>query len=479
MVASLLRKCVDRYEQLLDYESAAFYAERWSVEEASEEARTCLARLYFRRHKIKQAYLILQGATSDDARYLLALCCVRLGLLREAEQALLSDSFNMPGNVGEVPGGAAGLFLLGCIYRKQHRKETAIEYLKRSLAEDPFMWSAVIELSEMGADFDLAVHHGMTVDVAGDFFSEQKINRNAVPLAVPEESRRERPLSLETVPQLSGSSSRKSLPHTAHLGLSSLSMRLPLPSPGSASPMRINSVPDSGVSSEHHVPARLYFDTPGLTPISSTSGGPGSSSRSQLQVNRALEFGRSTGAQTNTFSVLNTHSSKEDAPYSEPLSTRVGRRVSFGPTARLSFSSVPGVLDDLDDLEDAYTNPLKVQRTADVEIEAPSVMNEYRSKLRSYASEARDSRPPRGRRSVDGRTDRDAAEIREDDIEGVAALLLIFAEALKQLHRNDAPACIGWLQCLPLKQYCTGHVHHLLGLAYFNMRCSYPTTDMS
>jgi tetratricopeptide (TPR) repeat protein len=46
--------------------------------------------------------------------------------------------------------GAAGLYLLGIICRKEQRLEAAIEYFQRSLEVDSAMWGSIKELSEMG-----------------------------------------------------------------------------------------------------------------------------------------------------------------------------------------------------------------------------------------------------------------------------------------------------------------------------------------
>jgi tetratricopeptide (TPR) repeat protein len=94
-----------------------------------------LGKLYYRMGKTKQAYIILKNSKETGNCYLLAICCVKLGFYKEAELALLRSLFLEPKSVidVDVPGGAQGFYLLGVISRKQHRKETAIEYFKRSL----------------------------------------------------------------------------------------------------------------------------------------------------------------------------------------------------------------------------------------------------------------------------------------------------------------------------------------------------------
>ena len=116
-------------------EDAKFYAERLYYETGgSQEALNVLAQCYFRQNKIKQCYLLLQRCTLPANRYLLATCCYSLGKLDEAEATLVQQG--APPSMqtaASVPGGAAGLYLLGCVCRRGHRKEAAIQYLKLSL----------------------------------------------------------------------------------------------------------------------------------------------------------------------------------------------------------------------------------------------------------------------------------------------------------------------------------------------------------
>ena len=84
--------------------------------------------------KFKQAYLIVNQATLEASRHLLARCCLQLGYLQEAEHALLLhavlDKRGLPKN---VPGGAEGYYLLGVISRREHRRESAVELFRKSL----------------------------------------------------------------------------------------------------------------------------------------------------------------------------------------------------------------------------------------------------------------------------------------------------------------------------------------------------------
>ena len=84
--------------------------------------------------RVKQAYLIVNQSTREASRLLLARCCLQLGLLQEAEHALvLHAALNENGLPKNVPGGAEGYFLLGVISRREHRREAAIELFRKSL----------------------------------------------------------------------------------------------------------------------------------------------------------------------------------------------------------------------------------------------------------------------------------------------------------------------------------------------------------
>jgi len=137
----LLLRLVERNLSLHLLEDAKFYAERLYYESGgTQEALNILAQCYFRQNKIKQCYLVLQGCTLSANRYLLATCCFSLGKMEEAEATLMHHvGASVPSlqAAAHVPGGAAGLYLLGCICRRGHRKEVAIQYLKLSLQVGP------------------------------------------------------------------------------------------------------------------------------------------------------------------------------------------------------------------------------------------------------------------------------------------------------------------------------------------------------
>ena len=231
------------------------------------------------------------------------------------------------------------------------------------------------------------------------------------------------------------------------LGLSSLSLRLPLPSPGSASPRRESMTGNKG--------GGLCFDSPGLTPINANT------SRSH-GVNRALEFGASTGFNNDTGSNLLDEFFAENMSVSEP-NGRGGRRVSFGPSARLSFSSIRGALDDVED--EPHKQPTKLQRT----LLGASSSADYKSKLRSFAT-SRGSLPPRSRHPSVG-NDAETEESSEGTLE-LSQLVLVLAEAHRLLHQSRSLDGIRLLHMLPVNHFSSAYVQHLLGLSYFAIRCT-------
>jgi len=159
--AAFLRAHVNKYLTGNVLDSAKFYAERLYYEAPSADSLYLLALCYFRSGKYKQTYLILQDCIRSSTtgaslnKYLFALACNELDRLEEGEQALSPhkhktvDSITLEA-VSATPGGAEGVYLLGKLCRRQHRKEMAVMYYKLSLKMDPYLWSAITELSEMG-----------------------------------------------------------------------------------------------------------------------------------------------------------------------------------------------------------------------------------------------------------------------------------------------------------------------------------------
>lgn len=161
----VLRRLVVQNLSLFLYDDAKFYAERLYYEDPQPENLHLLGQTYFRQGKVKQTYLILQHSEWATNRYLFALSCLSLGKLNEVERALLSPmsakAFKSQTvevkDLEAIPGGAAGLYLLGVVCRREQRKEAAIDYFQKSLRLDPAMWGSINELIGMGVTGNAAI----------------------------------------------------------------------------------------------------------------------------------------------------------------------------------------------------------------------------------------------------------------------------------------------------------------------------------
>lgn len=133
------------------HENATFLAERVHAEHACDETKLLLATCHYAAGAANRAVVVLQGCAAPQNRYLLALCCMRLGRLPEAQVALLGTSMQDTEGTAVVPNGAAGLYLMGMICVKMQQRQRATKYLTRCLGLNPFMWSAYEALSQLGA----------------------------------------------------------------------------------------------------------------------------------------------------------------------------------------------------------------------------------------------------------------------------------------------------------------------------------------
>ncbi|KAJ3679019.1 hypothetical protein LUZ60_017030 [Juncus effusus] len=127
--------------------NALFFCERLCAQFPSETNQQLLATCYLQNDQAYAAYHILKGKKLAQSRYLFAVSCYKMELLKEAEAALCPP--NEPTN--EVPNGASGHYLLGLIYRYTGRKKAAIEQFTQSLVLDPLLWVAYEELCNLGA----------------------------------------------------------------------------------------------------------------------------------------------------------------------------------------------------------------------------------------------------------------------------------------------------------------------------------------
>ncbi|KDD72960.1 hypothetical protein H632_c2692p1, partial [Helicosporidium sp. ATCC 50920] len=147
---------VQRVQESLDLyllSNATFLAERLVCDFPTEVNMFLLATCYHRSNETYRTYQLLKGLKSPHARYLLALSCLQLGKLSEAEEALAPGK-----NLELVPNGAAGFHLLGRIARLSNRAAAAAKHYSRALRLDPCLWASFEELCAMGFAQEAAEH---------------------------------------------------------------------------------------------------------------------------------------------------------------------------------------------------------------------------------------------------------------------------------------------------------------------------------
>ncbi|KAM0942496.1 putative tetratricopeptide-like helical domain superfamily [Dioscorea sansibarensis] len=156
---------VDRVQSSLRLfmpKNAIFLCERLCAEFPTESNLQLLANCYLGNNQAYCAYHVLKGKQMPQSRYLFAISCFQMNLLREAEAAL--SPANEPNS--EVPNGAAGHYLLGLIYRYTSRRSSAVYHFTQALAIDPLLWAAYEELCILGA-----------AGGASDYFSDVAASR--------------------------------------------------------------------------------------------------------------------------------------------------------------------------------------------------------------------------------------------------------------------------------------------------------------
>lgn len=341
----LLHQLVEHYISVYLYDVATFYAERLYYEHNSSENLHYVARCYDYQGKTKQVYHILQGDTLLCNRYLFAKTCIALNKLDEAESALLGERKDLTPfseeEVSSLPGGAAGLFLLGTLCRREQRKEAAQFYFFEALKYDKTCWSAFVALCDMGCDVQTSAMFGIDTDAALEVLREAPIPHSTNLLQPTKQNIRdtlEQRQYVERVPD-----SRCSPSTAMSLGLSSVAFRVSFAtpntvmSPSHAGLTNLRGGFTTGPSVKSLPRTAVLFDTPGLTPISGavhpTTVGDISQDDPHPFTAAAPRRGIAGGA----------------------------RRVSFGPTARLSFSSAAAPLYE-EESEIVDIPPPKMQR---------------------------------------------------------------------------------------------------------------------
>lgn len=119
-----------RYEL---FANASFLCERLLAQVDNEEVRLLLAEAYLGEGKAYKAYEVLKGCSAGPNRYKLALTCIKLNRLSEAEKVLLDQnnirplSLMDPEQLKKVPNGAHGLYLLGHVRELQSKTNEAVK----------------------------------------------------------------------------------------------------------------------------------------------------------------------------------------------------------------------------------------------------------------------------------------------------------------------------------------------------------------
>ncbi|XVE98099.1 hypothetical protein REPUB_Repub03eG0076200 [Reevesia pubescens] len=153
---AILTDCVQNSLRHFMFKNSIFLCERLCAEFPSEVNLQLLAACYLQNNQAYSAYHILKGTQTAQSRYLFAISCFQMDLLKEAETALCPA--NDP--CGEIPNGAAGHYLLGLIYRYTDRKKNAIHHFRLALSIDPLLWAAYEELCVLGAAEEATVVFG-------------------------------------------------------------------------------------------------------------------------------------------------------------------------------------------------------------------------------------------------------------------------------------------------------------------------------
>ncbi|XP_054818755.1 cell division cycle protein 27 homolog B [Prosopis cineraria] len=168
----ILIDCVQKSLRHFMHNNAIFLCERLCAEFPTEANLQLLAGCYLQSNQAYSAYHILKGSQMAQSRYLFAISCYHMGLLREAEAALCPA--NEPS--AEVPNGAAGHYLLGLIYRYTDRRRSAVHHFKQALSMDPLMWSAFDELCILGSAEEATAFFG---EAAAQQIQKQYLNDTA------------------------------------------------------------------------------------------------------------------------------------------------------------------------------------------------------------------------------------------------------------------------------------------------------------
>mmetsp|Transcript_55538 Transcript_55538/g.124932 ORF Transcript_55538/g.124932 Transcript_55538/m.124932 type:complete len:728 (-) Transcript_55538:4-2187(-) len=131
------------------HNEAIFFAERLAAEAPTEETLCVVAEAHLRAGNLGRVYMLLKHRDGRNPKllYLFARACYLLGKHEEAKQALLGPQAFGRIAFDLVPGGGAGLYLLGQTCECLGARDAAIDCYSKSLEVCPFMWGAFERLS--------------------------------------------------------------------------------------------------------------------------------------------------------------------------------------------------------------------------------------------------------------------------------------------------------------------------------------------
>jgi len=196
-----IRHCIRRSINSFDFRNAIFLCERLISLHKTTENFLLFGDCYLKAGKPKAAYLILKDALRESQetkqsqvaaklRFLFALCCYKLKLYREAERALIfgASVVRERGRVlAPLNQTAESLNLLGKINREENKIDKAIEFFKRALRKDPFIWTALEAICDLGGQIDVEEVYSsqsqsrVSTDASMDSFRQNFFFTNSTP----------------------------------------------------------------------------------------------------------------------------------------------------------------------------------------------------------------------------------------------------------------------------------------------------------
>lgn len=143
-------------------------------------------------NKLFKAYHVLKEGSSIANRYKLAVVCLKMLKVNEAEKALMYKTGNKGDEEFQVIGGAAGYYLLGTIFEQQARQKEAAKFYSKAVELDPTLWTAFERLCKLNPqalpETIFRENHPILSELSGskDTFNKnnQSMNVNSSPIKI-------------------------------------------------------------------------------------------------------------------------------------------------------------------------------------------------------------------------------------------------------------------------------------------------------